>query len=116
MQKAKRKTYNDGVLFICEQQSAKSDFGAVRNQISLSDLMTLVKLSYCEMTKRDADITFAESIGRQLSLKVKTLLHSAADAARSVLIGDMLYSIVKLDFDRKRNEMYLYLEEFRRLS
>lgn len=116
MLKAKHKRYNDGVLWICEQPEQTSGFGAVRNQTRVSELTKLVKLSFHEMSKRDSDIEFAESIGRQLSVKVKTIQHSAADASKGVLIGDMLYSIVKLDIDRRMHEMYLYLEEVRKLQ
>lgn len=116
MQKAKRKAYNDGVLWVVDPPTEQTDFGAVKNQTKASALNKLLKLSFHEMSRRDSDIEFAESMGRQLSLKVKTIHHPAADAAKDVLIGDMLYSIVKLDVDRQMHEMYLYLEEVRRLT
>ena len=58
----------------------------------------------------------AVSQGRNLTMKVKTRLHSQVTKFHQVLIEDVLYSIIDLDIDRDRSEMYLYLEEVRKLS
>ena len=63
MQKAKRKAYNDGVLWVVDPPTEQTDFGAVKNQTKASALNKLLKLSFHEMSRRDSDIEFAESKG-----------------------------------------------------
>lgn len=113
MKKRKFSTYNDGMLYVCEKINEGSDFGAVKNAVKKEDLKKKIKLAYGEMYKRDEDLDFAESQGRALSIKVKTRLHPDVNKNNEILIGDMLHSIIKLDQDRNKNEMYLYLEEVR---
>ena len=38
------------------------------------------------------------------------------DPMLKAIVGDTLYSIIKLDHDRAKQEMYIYLEEERKLS
>ena len=110
-----RKAYNDGVLFICDPPEKCSSFGAVQNAAKAEDLKKIVKLSYQEMSKRDQDIAFAQSRDRQLSMKVKAVEHKEAGAEKNVLIRNVLYSVIYIDHDRKNHEMYLYLQEERKL-
>ena len=113
--KSRFPTYNDGVLKICTGATGKSSFGAVKNALTFSDLQMKSKMAYQECSKRDEDMEFAESHGRTLSMKVKTRWNVVAKSTDYVVIGTMLYSIVKLDFDRKKSEMYFYPEEEREL-
>jgi len=85
--KSRFSTFNDGVLFICKPESDHSSFNAVKNPTKKKELEKILKLNYNEMYRREQD-----------------------------LIEDMLYSIIDLDKDRDRSEMYLYLEEVRKLS
>lgn len=101
------------MLYVCEQRQQDTDFGAVKNARTMDDLIRILKLAYEEKTKRDADIQFAESIGRSLSLKVKTRLQEEVDSTKKITVGDKLYSIINIDHDREAKEMYLYLEEER---
>jgi hypothetical protein len=103
------------MLYICTEKDKMTDFGAVKNTKEQDDLNKILKLGYKEMTKRDEDLEFAESQSRVLSMKVKTRLHQKAKKTYMVLIGEILYSIIHIDFDRAKQEMYLYLEEVRRL-
>ena len=114
--KSRFSTYNDGMLWICEPINSVSDFGAVRNTTTESGLRQLGKLAYKEMSKRDQDMDFAESEGRTLSLKVKCRLKQEATKMHLVRIEDTLYSIIHKDEDRAKQEMYLYLEEVRKLT
>ena len=109
-------TFNDGVLFVCRPESDQSSFNAVKNPTKKSDLDRILKLNFDEMSRREQDLQFAESQGRNLTLKVKTRWHGKVTKSHQVLIGDMLYSIIDLDQDRDKSEMYLYLEEVRKLS
>ena len=108
--------YNDGVLFICAPETDHNDFNAVKNPTRETDLDKLWKLDYAEMSRREQDLQFAEGQGRTLTLKVKTRLLDPVNKLHQVLVGDMLYSIINADKDRQRQEMYLYLEEVRRIT
>ena len=109
-------TYNDGMLFVCRNNTERSDFAAVKNAKAKNDLSIEQKLAFDEMSKRDEDMMFAESIGRKLSMKVKTRLVPSVSNQNQVIIEKTLYSIYKIDFDRKKKEMYIYLEEERQIS
>lgn len=115
-QRSRFSTYNDGVLWVCDPEDTASDFGAVKNTTKKDDLKRIQKLDYKEMSKRDQDLDFAESQGRVLNMKVKCRLWPKVNKLHQILIGKVLYSIINLDEDRTSQEMYLYLEEVRRLS
>lgn len=108
--------YNDGVLYVCRPDSGQSDFNAVKNPTHKVDLQRVYKLDYCEMSRRDQDMDFAESQGRTLSLKVKTRLLDPVNRLHMVVIGNVLYSIINLDKNRASKEMFFYLEEVREIS
>ena len=114
--KSRFSTFNDGVLWVCEPESSVSDFNAIKNTSREDQLEKIEKLVYHEMSKRDQDMEFAESQGRVLSIKVKCKLRPKVNTLHQILIEKTLYSIIKLDEDRSRDEMYLYLEEVRKLS
>ena len=107
--------YTDGVLWVCDEHPDPGDFGAIRNARQQADLTRIVKLAYKQLSCRATDVSFAESIGRTLSLKVKTRLIESVTKTNVVTIGDTLYSIIHLDDDRAKREMYFYLEEVRKL-
>jgi hypothetical protein len=116
MQKKSRfATYNDGILFVCTSNKKEADFGATKNATTEDDLNKIIKLAYAEMSKRDEDQDFAESQGRVLSMKVKTRMRQQVNKLHMVMIGSILYSIIYVDFDKAAEEMYLYLEEARKL-
>ena len=115
-QKSRFSTFNDGILWICEPEDISSDFGAVKNTTKKEALKRIVKLAFKEMSKRDQDMDFAESQGRVLSIKVKCRIWPKANKMHLVLIGKVLYSIINLDEERNSQEMYLYLEEVRKLT
>ena len=109
-------TYNSGVLYICLPPSEKSSFNAAKNAVRSADLERIEKLDYEEKAKRLEDMEFAQRDDHTLSLKVKTrYLSKCADTKYQVLIGDRLYGIIKIDPDKAAGEMYLYLEEIRRM-
>ena len=114
--KSRFSRYNDGMLYVCGQRQQDTDFSAVKNARSMKDLNKILKLAYEEKSKRDEDIQFAESIGRSLSMKVKTRSHEKVDSTKKITIGDKLYSIINIDHDRTTKEMYLYLEEERTIK
>lgn len=114
--KSRFSTYNDGMLYVCKNDAGKSDFGAVKNAKCVYDLDSCLKLAFCEMSKRDEDMDFAESQGRKLSLKIKTRLFQKVNKLNQIIICNVLYSIIKIDYDKSNGEMFIYLEEERRLT
>lgn len=114
--KSRFSRYNDGMLYVCEQRQQETDFAAVKNARTKNDLKRVLKLAYEERSKREEDLQFAESIGRSLSLKVKTRLNEKVDSTKKIIAGDKLYSIINIDHDKSNREMYLYLEEERTIK
>lgn len=114
--KQKFSTYNSGLVTIVEDESQPTDFAAPLNTVSARDTKTIVKLAYDEKSKRDEDIQFAESKGRTLSMKIKTRLVKDVNTSHKAIIYNTLYSIIKLDHDTTKGEMYFYLEEERKLK
>ena len=112
--KQKFSTFNDGIVHICDAKERKTNFGAVKNATTRNDLTHIIRLNYSECSKRDEDIAFASSQGRTLSVKIKTRLYRIAPTQKAI-IGDILYSIIKIDHDKSKQEMYIYMEEERRL-
>ena len=108
-------TYNDGVLYVCDPDSARSEFGAKITAKSEDELTKRYKLNFSEMSARDSDLQFAEASGRTLTRKVRTRLRQDIGSTDQILIGGTLYSIIKLDIDRHRAVMFFYLEEAREL-
>ena len=106
-------TFNDGVLSVYEAVKKEVGFGAPRNTREKAELQKVVKLAYKESSKREKDLEFAQSRGRTLSLKVKTRIYKNISSVHKVMIEKTLYSIIHIDYDKRKREMYLYLEEER---
>lgn len=111
----KTSNLNDGYIECYAVKEKKSSFNAPMNATGLDDLEFIVSLAYEEMSKRDQDIEFAESLRRSLSMKVKTHLFDGVKKNSKVILGNSLYDIIKLDYSRKENLMYLYLDEVREI-
>ena len=108
--------YLDGFLTVYRPNDNKTTFGAKKNVLSVDDMELLYKLAYTQSYKRQQDLEFAESNGRDLSLKVKTRLVSGVRNSDKVIINNTLYDIVYADEDRINHELYLYLEEVRTIE
>lgn len=114
--KARPKLYNDGYIEIYEQGKEKSSFGATLNTSDLRDAKKIVKLAYSERSRRAEDLEWAQARDRTLSLKVCCPMFFAVKTAHQAVCLDTLYSVINVDYDRAQNEMYLYLEEVRKLE
>ena len=55
-------------------------------------------------------------MSKSLSLKIKTRLYDGINSEHKVVIENILYDIIYLDFDRKNKEVYFYLEEVKELE
>ena len=103
--------YLDGFVFVYRPNDNRNNFGAKKNIKTLSDMELLYKLAYQQTSKRLQDIEFAESSGRDLTIKIKTRLVSGINNSDKVVLNDVLYDIIYVDEDRFNRELYLYLEE-----
>ena len=107
---------NDGFLKCYRDKNQKSDFYAPKNPKKYDDMEFIVELAFEEMSKRDKDLAFAESLDRTLNLKVKTRYMSAVTKKCKVAIDDKLYDAIYIDYSRKDGLMYFYLEEIRKIA
>lgn len=110
------KTYNDGVLFAVKCKKELNDFSAGLNATKKTDFEILQKLYFQEKSVREQDVSFAESQGKSVSIKVKTRLVPIITSNNDVIIGEILYNIVKIDVDKQNREMYFYLNEVRKIE
>ena len=111
MQKSEFSRYNDGVVYIYrEEEGRKTDFSAKRNVQTLDDMEYIVKLAFEEASKREQDIEFAQQHDFTLTLKIKTRLCKAVDNKCKAVIDGYLYDVAYTDTDRKKAEMWLYLQ------
>lgn len=107
--------YNDGVCKIVKEIKAPSSFAARENGTTEADFEDIYTLMFAEVSIREQDLQFAEAIGRSLNRKIKTHMVDGINGRMKVIICNMLYDIVNADIDRKKREIYLYLEEAREL-
>ncbi len=104
------KNYNDGVAYIYEEKVKKSSFQAKENCKTLDDLKFIIKLNFEEMSKRQQDVMFAESLGNSLSMKIRTPLKDCVKNRHKAIINSYLYNISYIDPNKKNNDLYIYLE------
>lgn len=114
--KQKFSNYNDGYLKVYNDKNKKTNFNAKKNILSENDMEFVLKLAYEECNKRLEDLEFAEANGHSLNMKVKTRFHKLINEKQKVVINNMLYNIYNLDFDRQKQEIYLYLEGVRLIA
>ncbi len=112
----KIQTFNDGMVNIYKSKTIPSSFNAAKNVRHKKELELIVKLAFEEMSKRDQDLEFASSLDRNLSLKIKTRYYKNIDSTYKAVVGNVLYSILKIDFDKSKKLSYIYLEEERLLD
>lgn len=116
MKKIRMNNYLDGFAKIYQEEVIRTNFGAKYNSKTFDKLNLIVKLAYTECNKRQQDLEFAESVSRNLSMKIKTRTYNNIRSDYKVVINNVLYDIIYLDYDRKNKEIYFYLEEIRPLE
>ena len=111
-------TYLDGFAFIYRPkfEENKSTFGAKINVNSSNDMELIYKLAFQQTYKRLEDLEFAESIGRDLTLKIKVRLVRGIKNSDKIIINNILYDIVYIDEDRINQELYIYLTEVKEIE
>lgn len=116
MKKLKRSSLNNGVALIAVENTAPTSFNGKRNSKTLSDFTAIGRLFYSEESRRHEDLLFAESMGRTLTLKIKTGYVEWVKSSQKVIIGRKVYDIINADSDLNKRELYIYLEEVRELD
>lgn len=116
MKQRKPRVYNDGICYVADEITQQTDFNAKKNGKSKTDYRKTARLMFAEQSKRERDLTFAENMGRSLSLKIKTPLIQGVDATKKIIIDNTVYDIINFDIDRKNREIYFYLEEVRSIA
>ncbi len=110
MPRKKMSSYSDGIAKFYEKKDIK------KNVRSLNDLKYLGFLYFDEKSKRQEDIDFAEQIGATLKMKIVTPDDGNQDSSRNIVIGNVIYSIIYIDRDKAKKELYFYLEELRKIE
>lgn len=105
--------FNDGVANLYREKERSTGFNAKVNTKAIDDLEFICKLDFEQMSKREQDQEFANQSGHSLSMKIRTRYVSVVDNKCKVIIDNTLYDIY--DVDKTRTELYLYLEEERKI-
>lgn len=104
-----RKTFNDGFVSVMKQETIRN---AAKKVIGHKPI-EIAKLRFSEMSFREVDIQFAESIGGQLDRKIEVLnapVFNSKNADKlTICLQDDNYSIIKTD--RYKKSLFLYLQK-----
>lgn len=112
------KTYNDGIIRVYKEKDnlEATNFNEKKNTRTLKDMEHIITLAFKEMSKRQQDFEFANTLGHSLSMKVKTRLVDNVKNSHKIAYEGSIYDIIYLDDDRKNKELYIYMEEVRPLN
>ncbi len=105
----KKNSYIDGVVRLYRKKTDK-------NVRSMEDLEYLSKLAYDEKSIRQEDIEFAMQQDKKISLKLVTPDDGNMDTSRCAVIDNAIYGILHIDRDKKKHELYFYLQEIRKID
>ena len=105
--------FNDGIAYVYREKERSSGFNAKVNAKGIDDLTFICKLDFEQMSKREQDQEFANQNGHSLNMKIRTRYVNLVDNKCKVVIEDTLYDVY--DIDKTRTELYLYLEEARKI-
>lgn len=105
----KKNNYTDGVMGLYRKITEKNVRG-------MEDLEYLSKLAFDEKSIRQEDIEFAMQQDKKISLKLVTPDDGNMDTSRCVVIGNSIYGIIHIDRDKKKRELYFYLQEIRKIA
>lgn len=109
-------SYNDGVVSIYNSNNNLNSFSAKLNQTKVENEDFVINLFFCEESKRQQDVMFANSFGKALTLKIKTPFSKKVNTTQKAVIDNVLYDIFFVDFSKNKKELFIYLEEVRKLG
>ena len=108
--------YRDGyVRFVKPLGSNISSFGAPKNTRTESDVEEVVTLAYDGMTHRQRDLEFAYNTDRTLDLKIRCPYHPEVNTKLQAIVNEVLYDVYEVDPDVNGMQMYVYMQENRKL-
>lgn len=110
------KSYNDGVIAIYEVKNNLNGFAAKVNEKKIEDLKFIMDLFFKEESKRQQDILFANSCNKSLTFKIKTPYTNEVKVSHKAIYNGMLYDIFFIDPSKDKKELYLYMEEVRKIG
>lgn len=100
--------YNDGIIVIKKQVDKEKDFS---KKSESKEFKTLYNLRYKELSKRQQDTEFIDSLGHTLNLKIKVRMIGVPLTGYSAFINGDVYSIVYEDYNKVDKEQFIYLEK-----
>lgn len=108
--------YRDGyVKFVKPVAANVSSFGAPKNVRAESETEEVVTLAFDRMTHRQRDLEFAYSMDKTLDLKIRCPYHPAVSSRLQAIVGDTLYDLYEVDPDINEMQMFVYMQESRKL-
>lgn len=112
------KTYNNGIIEVYKEKKnlATTNFNEKKNTKTLDDMELVISLAFKEMSKRQQDFEFANTLGHSLTMKVKTRLVDDVKNSHKVIYAGSIYDIIYLDADKINKELYIYMEEVRPIN
>lgn len=113
---AKVRTYNDGVAWICTEKEKAKRINAKINPVSVEDLEKHGKVHFGLLSLRSQDQEFAEKADKSLTMKIRIPTHPKLSKKHKMLIKSTLYDIFHIDLSKDKREMYVYMEEVRKLA
>lgn len=113
---AKIKVYNDGVAWICTQKEKERDFTAHSNPVTMEDIERKGKIFFAISSIRTEDMEFAERASKNLTIKIRIPICPIITKKNKVLIGNVLYDIFRIDIGVDKKEMFIFMEEVRKLA
>lgn len=109
-------SYNDGVLEIYKSKASTTSFSAKINETKRSDFIFIMNVYFHEESRRQQDVLFANSMERTLNLKVKVPYTEKIKSNYKAIYNNYLYDIIYVDFSKDKKELYIYLEELRKIG
>lgn len=109
--------FRDGyVSFVQPLGSNISSFGAKKNTRTENDVSSVVLLAYDRMTHRQQDLEFAYNVDKSLDMKIRCPYHPDVSTKLQAIIEDTLYDVYEVDPDINNMQMFVYMQENRRLQ
>lgn len=110
------KSYNDGVISIYKTLNNLNGFSAKINDKTMENLELITELFFKEESKRQQDILFANSCDKSLTFKIKTPYTDLVKINHKAIYNGILYDIFFVDPSKDKKELYLYMEEVRKIG
>ena len=108
--------FNDGVISVYKSNAKLSSFSSKINETSLNDLTFIMNLYFHEENRRQQDLLFANQMGKTLNLKIKVPYTDKVKSTYKAVYNNYLYDIIYIDFSKDKKELYIYLEEVRKIG